>query len=112
VGGRVGEKARGRIRRDREDGRELAGSQPPATPGQFRLQRFLLHGLRSGTRVAEKEEEGKSRASRRLRVICPEAPRGIIARNDLRGAAESSILELVRVVHGELQRGAVLIVFS
>jgi len=80
VGGWVGEKARGRIRRDREDGRELAGSQPPATPGQFRLQRFLLHGLRSGTQAEEEEEEGKSRASRinlrsrRLRVICPELP--------------------------------------
>lgn len=41
-------KARGKSG-DKEDGRKLAGSQPPATPGQFRLQGFLLHGLCSGT---------------------------------------------------------------
>lgn len=34
---------------DKKDGRELTGSQPSASPRQFRLQGFLLYGLCSGT---------------------------------------------------------------
>lgn len=53
-------------KRDKEDGRELAGSQPPATPGQLRLQRFLLHGLRSGTRGERRGGGGRARRCARV----------------------------------------------